>query len=217
MNNLTARKNTINRQIRPWGGLNKTANQALMDIPRENFVPEKYKNLAFADIEIPLSAKAKMLLPKIEGRLLDMLDIKKHEIVLEIGTGSGYLTAVLAKLCKHVTSVDCDKHLSTNAQKKITALNINNIKLEVGDVVKDWSANNFFDIIVIGSAMPKISKNYLHILNIEGRIFVIEGNGNIMTAKLITRKTKNEWKYEALFETYLDIMLGLETKTTFKF
>ncbi len=106
-----ARKNVIEQQIRPWGGLNVRANQALSDIPRENFVPEEYQKLVFADIEIPLNKTAKMLSPKIEGRILDSLDLKGHENVLEIGTGSGYFTSVLSMLSNAVTSIEADKEL----------------------------------------------------------------------------------------------------------
>ena len=106
-----ARKNVIEQQIRPWGGLNVRANQALIDIPRENFVPEEYQNLVFADMEIPLNNSEKMLSPKIEGRILDSLDLKGHEDVLEIGTGSGYFTAVLASLAKSVKSIEIHKEL----------------------------------------------------------------------------------------------------------
>ena len=136
MNTTQARSNAIDQQIRPWGGLNYIANNALRSTPREDFVPEKYQNLAFADIEIPLNGKAKMLSPKIEGRLLNALNIKKDETVLEVGTGSGYLTAVISKLCKSITSIEIDDELSSNAQEKLDSLNINNAQLEVGDASK---------------------------------------------------------------------------------
>ena len=106
-----ARKNVIEQQIRPWGGLNVRANQALSEIPREKFVPDEYQQLAFADIEIPLNAVDKMLSPKIEGRILDSLDLEGNEDVLEIGTGSGYLTSVLAKLSQTVKSIEIEKKL----------------------------------------------------------------------------------------------------------
>ncbi len=121
MNIKQARKNVIEQQIRPWGGLNVRANQALIDVPRENFVPEGYQNLVFADIEIPLDSEQKMLSPKIEGRILDSLDIMGHESALEIGTGSGYLSSVLARLCKSVKSIEVSKELSELAQDKINA------------------------------------------------------------------------------------------------
>ncbi len=212
-----ARSNAIDQQIRPWGGLNYIANNALKNTPREDFVPEKYQNLAFADIEIPLTDKAKMLSPKIEGRLLDALNIKKDETVLEVGTGSGYLTAVISKLCKSITSIEIDETLSANAQEKLNALNINNAKLEVGDASKGWSSNDFFDVVIVGAAVPKITGRYFHLLNVGGRIFVVEGQGNAMSAKLITRMSEHKWETKALFETHLDTMQGLESSENFEF
>ncbi|MBT6327536.1 MAG: protein-L-isoaspartate O-methyltransferase [Candidatus Thioglobus sp.] len=212
-----ARKNTIDQQIRPWGGLNYIANNALRNIPREDFVPEKYKNLAFADIEIPLSNRAKMLSPKIEGRLLDALNIQKDENVLEVGTGSGYLTAVISKLCKSITSIEIDEDLSVSAQEKLNSLNINNTQLEVGDASKGWSSNDFFDVVVVSSAVPKITGRYFHLLNVGGRIFVVEGKGKNMSAKLITRLSEHKWETKSLFETRLDTMQGLESNASFEF
>lgn len=218
MNNIQqARKNVIEQQIRPWGGLNYIANNALKDTPREYFVPEKYKNLTFADIEIPLTDKAKMLFPKIEGRLLDALNIQKHETVLEVGTGSGYLTAVLSKLCKSVTSIEIDKVLSHGAQEKINALGVDNVNLKVGDASKGWHSDDFFDVVILGSSVPKITRRYFHLLNVGGRIFVIEGTDNVMSAKLITRISEHKWQTKSLFETQLDTMQGLESSTNFEF
>ncbi len=217
MNIAQAKKNTIDQQIRPWGGLNYLANNALRDTPRELFVPEKYKNLAFADIEIPLNARVKMFSPKIEGRILDMLNIQTRETVLEIGTGSGYLTAVVARLCQSITSIDIDKTLSNRAQKKLDKLNIHNVKLEIGDASKGWTSPDFFDVVIVGCAVPKIIGRYFHLLNVGGRIFVIEGTGNTMHAKLITRINENEWQTESLFETHIDTMQGLEHTPTFTF
>jgi len=217
MNTTQARSNTIDQQIRPWGGLNYIANNALRSTPREDFAPEKYRNLAFADIEIPLSSKAKMLSPKIEGRLLNALNIKKDETVLEVGTGSGYLTAVISKLCKSITSIEIDDELSNSAQEKLDSLNINNAQLEVGDASKGWNSNDFFDVVIVGAAVPKITGRYFHLLNVGGRIFVVEGQGNAMQAKLITRISEHKWETQSLFETHLDTMQGLEVVESFEF
>ncbi len=212
-----ARQNAIDSQVRPWGGLNYVANNALRKVPRELFVPEAYKNLAFADIEIPLNDKAKMLSPKIEGRLLDALNIQQNETVLEIGTGSGYLTAVVATLCHSITSVEIDKTLSDGAKEKLAALNIKNADLRVGDASEGWQSNNFFDVVIVGSAVPKITGRYFHLLHVGGRIFVVEGTGAAMSAKLITRISEHEWDTRSLFETHLSTMQGLEATKGFKF
>jgi protein-L-isoaspartate(D-aspartate) O-methyltransferase len=218
MNINQARKNSIDNQIRPWGGLDYIANNALRDTPREFFVPEKYKDLAFADIEIPLTDKAKMLSPKIEGRILDALKIKKNETVLEVGTGSGYLTAVLSKLCKSVTSIEISEELSASAQQKFKELNINNITTEIGDASKGWQrSTDFFDVVIIGTSVPKITGRFFHLLNVGGRIFVVEGSGKAMSAKVITRLSEHKWETKSLFETQLDVMLGLEKTAKFEF
>ena len=218
MNISQARKNAIDNQIRPWGGLDYIANNALRDIPRENFVPENYKNLAFADIEIPLTDKSKMLSPKVEGRLLDALDIKKNETVLEVGTGSGYLTAVLSKLCQSVTSIEINEELSNSAQQRINDLGISNVTLEVGDASKGWRrSTDFYDVVVISTSVPKITGRFFHLLNVGGRIFVVEGIGKAMSAKIITRLSEHKWDTKSLFETQLDVMQGLETAAKFEF
>ncbi|HIB28579.1 MAG TPA: protein-L-isoaspartate O-methyltransferase [Candidatus Thioglobus sp.] len=218
MNINQARKNSIDNQIRPWGGLDYIANNALRDTPREFFVPEKYKDLAFADIEIPLTDKAKMLSPKIEGRILDALKIKKNETVLEVGTGSGYLTAVLSKLCKSVTSIEINEELSVSAQQKFKELNINNITTEIGDASKGWQrSTDFFDVVIIGTSVPKITGRFFHLLNVGGRIFVVEGSGKAMSAKVITRLSEHKWETKSLFETQLSVMLGLEKTAKFEF
>jgi protein-L-isoaspartate(D-aspartate) O-methyltransferase len=217
MNITKARNNLIESQVRPWGGINYDANNALKNTPREDFVPDKYKKLAFADIEIPLNAKAKMFNPKIEGRILAELDIKSNQTVLEIGTGSGYLTAVIAKLAKSVVTIEIDEDLSKQAQEKTDKLNLNNITYKVADATKDLDINDFFDIIIVGSAMPQINQNYLYLLNTNGKMFVVEGEYNAMSAKLITRISKDKWQYKSLFETNINTMQGLAKKASFKF
>ena len=144
-----ARKNVIEQQIRPWGGLNVRANQALADIPRENFVPAEYQKLVFADIEIPLSSVDKMLSPKIEGRILDSLNLQGNEEVLEVGTGSGYFTSVLAKLSKSVKSVEIDQELHELAKANIKKLKLKNIDLVKDDFVCSNFQEEQFDSIVI--------------------------------------------------------------------
>jgi protein-L-isoaspartate(D-aspartate) O-methyltransferase len=148
---------------------------------------------------------------------LDALNIKKDETVLEVGTGSGYLTAVISKLCKSITSIEIDEELSNNAQERLNTLNINNAQLEVGDASKGWSSNDFFDVVVVGSAVPRITGRYFHLLNVGGRIFVVEGTGNAMSAKLITRISEHKWETKSLFETHLNTMQGLESCAGFEF
>ena len=212
-----ARKNVIEQQIRPWGGLNIRANQALIDIPRENFVPEEYQNLVFADMEIPLNNSEKMLSPKIEGRILDSLDLKGHEDVLEIGTGSGYFTAVLASLAKSVKSIEIHKELIDAAKEKIDVLNISNVELVNEDALNLNLGNEKFDTIVVGCALPVISEDLKRALKISGKLFIVVGSKNQMHATLVERIDEDKWKSKSLFETYIDLMNGSEPLPEFTF
>jgi len=212
-----ARKNVIEQQVRPWGGLNARANQALADIPREHFVPEEYQKLVFADIEIPLNKTDKMLSPKIEGRILDSLDLKGHENVLEIGTGSGYFTSVLSSLSNSVTSIEADKDLYALAKTKINKLKLNNITLKLESFLTSNFEHGQFDAIILGCALPEINKDLKKLLNLGGKLFVVVGSKNQMHATLVTRLNDNEWSSKSLFETYLDIMKGSEPSVKFTF
>jgi len=212
-----ARKNVIEQQIRPWGGLNVRANQALSDIPRENFVPEEYLSLVFADIEIPLVDGAKMFSPKIEGRILDSLDIQGHETVLEIGTGSGYFTSVLAKLSQSVVTIELDEQLSELAQNKVKELNLNNITFIKDDALTYNFDNEQYDTIVIGCSLPNKNENFFRLLKPSGKLFMVVGAINQMQATLVQRTNENEWQSKSMFETHLDYMKGTEPSVKFAF
>ena len=212
-----ARKNVIEQQIRPWGGLNVRANQALSDIPRENFVPEEYLSLVFADIEVPLVDGAKMFSPKIEGRILDSLDIQGHETVLEIGTGSGYFTSVLAKLSQSVVTIELDEQLSELAQNKVKELNLNNITFIKDDALTYNFDNEQYDTIVIGCSLPNKNENFFRLLKPGGKLFMVVGAINQMQATLVQRTSENEWQSKSLFETHLDYMKGTEPSVKFAF
>ena len=212
-----ARKNVIEQQIRPWGGLNVRANQALSDIPRENFVPEEYLSLVFADIEVPLVDGAKMFSPKIEGRILDSLDIQGHETVLEIGTGSGYFTSVLAKLSQSVVTIELDEQLSESAQNKIKELNLNNITFINDDALAYNFDNEQYDTIVVGCALPNKNENFFRLLKPGGKLFMVVGAINQMQATLVQRTSENDWQSKSLFETHLDYMKGTEPSVKFAF
>lgn len=212
-----ARKNVIEQQIRPWGGLNVRANQALSDIPRESFVPEEYLSLVFADIEIPLVDGAKMFSPKIEGRILDSLDIQGHETVLEIGTGSGYFTSVLAKLSQSVVTIELDEQLSELAQNKVKELNLNNITFINDDALSYNFGNEQYDTIVIGCSLPNKNENFFRLLKPGGKLFMVVGAINQMQATLVHKTNENEWQSKSLFETHLDYMKGTEPSVKFAF
>ena len=212
-----ARKNVIEQQIRPWGGLNVRANQALSDIPRENFVPEEYLSLVFADIEVPLVGGAKMFSPKIEGRILDSLDIEGHETVLEIGTGSGYFTSVLAKLSQSVVTIELDEQLIESAKKKAKKLNLDNINFINDDALAYNFDNEQYDTIVIGCALPNQNEYFFRLLKPGGKLFMVVGAVNQMRAIIVIRTSQKEWQSKSLFETHLDYMIGTEPSVKFAF
>ena len=212
-----ARKNVIEQQIRPWGGLNVRANQALAEIPREKFVPEEYQKLVFADIEIPLNGVDKMLSPKIEGRILDCLNLKGNEEILEVGTGSGYLTSVLAKLSKSVQSIEIEKELYESAKASIKKLKLKNVELINDDFICSNFQEEEFDAIVISSALTYIDEDLKKLLKVGGSLFVVVGSKNHMHATIVSRSSKIDWQTKSLFETRLEFMKGHEPVEQFSF
>ena len=212
-----ARKNVIEQQIRPWGGLNVRANQALAEIPREKFVPEEYQKLVFADIEIPLNGVDKMLSPKIEGRILDSLNLQGNEEILEVGTGSGYLTSVLAKLSKSVQSIEIEKELYESAKASIKKLKLKNVELINDDFICSNFQEEEFDAIVISSALTSIDEDLKKLLKVGGSLFVVVGSKNHMHATIVSRTSKIDWQTKSLFETRLEFMKGHEPVEQFSF
>ena len=201
MNIEQARFNMIEQQIRPWDVLNQTVLDLLHSVKREEFVPENYRTLAFVDMEIPLGHGQAMLSPKLEARILQELAVTKTDRILEIGTGSGYLTALLATLGKHVYSVDIVADFKTLASARLHTHGITNISLEIGDAACGWSAYGKYDVIVITGSTPILPENFIHDLNPGGRLFAITGDAPAMTAKLITCVSTGTYRTITLFET----------------
>jgi len=215
-----ARFNMVEQQIRPWDVLDSRVLDTLNAIPREDFMPEQYKNLAYVDTRIPLTDDEKgscTLNPNIEGRILQHLNLDEDDVVLEIGTGSGYLAACLARLARHVDAVDISENLAEQAEKNLAKHNIENVTITVGDAVKGWQQKQFYDAIAITGSMPAIPEAYKKLLKIGGRLFVVTGEAPAMTAHLVTRTDKNKWSVEDLFETSIDSLCGAEKVETFSF
>jgi protein-L-isoaspartate(D-aspartate) O-methyltransferase len=203
-----ARFNMVEQQVRPWDVLNPRVLAVISEIPREQFVPDEYKNLAYVDTRIPLGTyddqPCTMANPTIDGRILQEMDIQDEDLILEIGTGSGYLTACLAKLGRHVDSVDINEDMTAMAEKNLRVLNINNVNLVTGDALKTWEQKHNYDVIVISAAMKRIPQSYKKLLKTGGRMFVVTGKAPAMTAHLVTRVDHNNWSVEELFETSID-------------
>ena len=215
-----ARFNMVEQQVRPWDVLDSRVLEVISEIPRENFTPDEYKNLAYADTRIPLGSyenhPCTMANPVIEGRILQVLDIQEDDLILEIGTGSGYLTACLAKLGRHVDSVDINEDLTAMAEKNLQALGITNVNLATGDASKSWDQKRNYDVIVISAAMASIPDSYKNLLKPGGRLFVVTGEAPVMTAHLVTRTDEHQWQVEDIFETSIEPMIeAVEQKFIF--
>lgn len=212
-----ARYNMIEQQIRPWDVLDPVVLEVIAETPRERFVPKPYMHMAFADTQIPLPHGQRMLEPKMEGRILQSLQIQPTDTILEIGTGSGFLTACLAKLGKEVTSVDIFPEFCQQAQQQVAGLGLENIAFEVGDASKGWATDKRFDVIVISVSLPMLNTAFQQTLALNGRQFVVVGDKLLMEALLIRRVGEQEWDTESLFETNIPAMLNAEKPPAFIF
>ena len=217
MNLEQARFNMIEQQIRPWDVLDYKVLETLSATPREDFVPEQYRALAFSDISIPLGHDQAMMPPKVEGRLLQSLMIEPTDDILEIGTGSGYLTACLAKLGNSVHSVEIYEDFIESAGARLEQHGIRNVTLEQGDAAAGWQGDKRFDAIAVTGSLPVLHQGFHPLLNPGGRLFVIAGKPPVMQALLITRAGEQEWNHESLFEISLPALVNAPEPEAFKF
>ena len=215
-----ARFNMVEQQVRPWDVFDPRVLDVINTVPREEYTPEKYKQLAYADIHIPLSEDDNgcyMLHPNVEGRIMQHLNIAADDEVLEIGAGTGYLSACLSKLSHHVDSVEIDPKLSALAEKNLAAHNITNVSVSTGDASKQWDKKQSYDAIAITGSMPEIPEAYKKMLKEGGRLFVVTGEAPAMTAHLVTRTAEDEWTTQDLFETCIAPLHGAEKAEEFNF
>ncbi|UCE89785.1 MAG: protein-L-isoaspartate O-methyltransferase [Pseudomonadota bacterium] len=198
-----ARFNMIEQQIRPWEVLDQRVLDLLARVPREDFVPSQYRNLAFTDMRIPLGHGQVMMSPKVEARMLQALDIRPDDTVLEIGTGSGYVTALLANLARQVYSVEILAELNVEAGNKLAGHGLDNVTLAVSDGLRGPDEHAPFDVIALTGSLPVLPGYFEQSLKVGGRLFAIVGDAPVMQAELITRVGDNDWAREYLFETNL--------------
>lgn len=215
--NATARFNMIEQQVRPWEVLDPAVLQLLNDVPREAFVPKAYAGLAFADIEIPLVHGQHMLSPKMEGRMLQSLSLKKTDRVLHIGTGSGYFTALLAKMAAHVTCLEVDADLSQQAAQNLAAQHIDNVSLQVADGIAGLPQAAPFDVIVYTGSCPVEPAGVRQQLSVGGRMLIVLGEPPVMQATLIQRVTQDAYREDILFETCLPQLVNAPQAQKFEF
>ena len=203
MNFDQARINMIEQQIRPWDVLDQRVLDVVAQVPREDFVPADYRKLAFADTHIPLGHGQVMMTPNVEARLLQALNVQPSDHIFEIGTGSGYLTACLATLGGHVTSMDIIAEFVEGAGQKLTSHAIHNVTLLAGDALAALAKEGDYDVIAVTGSLPLLPDPLSDRLKLNGRLFVILGQAPVMQAMLITRVGDQEWSRESLFETAL--------------
>jgi protein-L-isoaspartate(D-aspartate) O-methyltransferase len=201
MNLEQARQNMVESQIRTWEVLDQTVLNTVLEVRRELFVPEKYVPLAFVDMEIPLGHGEVMLAPKLEARMLQELTLKSTDRVLEVGTGSGYMTALLGALAEHVHSVEIYPDFAESARRKLAIHGSPNVTVEVGDAARGWPQRGPFDAIVLTGSVPLLPKELQTQLRPGGRLLAIVGEPPVMTARLITCVSAGAYNEVGLFET----------------
>jgi len=215
-----ARFNMVEQQIRPWQVQDHKVLQALFDVRRERFVPSHMRALAFSDIELPLVINAvdtheTMLTPKVEARLIQELQLKPTDCVLEIGTGSGYQAALLARLAQQVTSIEIDSRIAAFGSDNLSRYQIDNVKVEVGDAHAGWGTAEYDAILLTGS-VPTVPDALKYQLSIGGRMVVVVGTQPVMTACRITRTSAASFDTEGLFDTVIKPLRGTAV-SQFKF
>lgn len=202
MNTEFARQQMVNQQVRAWDVLDATVLQVMSTVPRERFVPAGFEALAFADTQIPIGHGQTMMTPTVEGRLLQALGLRRSDNVLEIGTGTGFLTACLASLAASVTSVDIHDEFLRSAARHLEDIGIENVDLAAMDATQELPKDHYDAIAVTGS-IQTFDPRYVEALRPGGRLFVIVGDAPAMDARLICRTGDNDWRSETLFETNL--------------
>ncbi|KTD47537.1 protein-L-isoaspartate-O-methyltransferase [Legionella quateirensis] len=201
MSNQSARINMVKQQLRTGDVLNDSILDLYDLIPRHEFVPELYTHFAYSDMQIPLSHGQRMLTPLEEGLILQALNLKGHETVLEVGTGSGFFTAMLSKLCKKVLSIDCYSEFTQYAKHKLEAHKCTNVELFTGDACRGWLESAPYDVMVFTGALEHLTETHRLQILPGGKLFTIEGKSPIMQARLYNLDHNGIWTENLLFET----------------
>jgi protein-L-isoaspartate(D-aspartate) O-methyltransferase len=217
MNFEQARVNMVENQVRPWEVLDARVLDVLGSVRREDFVAAEHRQLAFADLCLPLGHGEVMMKPVVEGRVLQALELSPTDQVLEIGTGSGFLTACLAKLSAGVTSVDIHADFIATASERLAHAGIANAKLEVGEAVAAWQPGGLFDAVVVTGAVAQVPQRFLSWLKPGGRLLVTRGESPAQQVLLLTHEGNGRYREESLFETDLPYLKHAEPPRRFVF
>jgi protein-L-isoaspartate(D-aspartate) O-methyltransferase len=216
MNLEVARTQMVNQQVRAWDVLDPPVLAVLAAVPREQFVPPRYRNVAFADTAIPLRGNQVMMTPQVEGRLLQALAIRGTDRVLEVGTGSGFLTACLARLAASVTSLEILPELADEARRNLRAVSTWNAEVHTADVF-GYRPDAPWDVIAVTGSLPAPDERLQHWLAEGGRLFVVTGEDPLMRAQLVTREGPEQWASTVLFETSLPALINAPAPPKFRF
>jgi len=217
MNIEQARFNMIEQQIRTWDVLDPAILDLLFEVKRELFVPAEHRDLAFADLEIPIGHGESMLQPKVEARILQELAVQAHESVYEVGTGTGYLTALLSRRARHVTSAEIHRDLLDRAGANLRAASATNVTLVSGDSARAPLAESAFDVIVLGGSTPILPQAFLDRLTPSGRLFAVVGDPPAMKAVLVRHPVAGAFQHTELFETVLKPLANAAQPPRFRF
>lgn len=217
MNFERARFNMVEQQIRPWDVLDFDVLELLMQVKREEFVPPQTKALAFSEAEIPLGHGQVMLKPILEGKVLQALQVKRSDQVLEIGAGSGYFAALLAARAEWVRSIEIEPDLARFASDNLKRNGVENVVVEEGDGSLGWPARAPYDLIVVSGGLPVLPHAMLEQLKVGGRLFAFVGEAPMMVGRLVTCTGEGEFRTEDLFETLVPLLRNAPQRDRFEF
>ena len=206
----------IEQQIRPWGVLDSNALSALEEVPREAFVPSEFRHLAFADIEIPIGRGQTMMEPKLSARLFQALAPQPGEKILEVGTGSGYVTALLAHAGATITTVEIYPELSESAAEALGAVGVKNVSLEAGDAAEGWRRQDAWDGILLTASVPQLPAGFVQSLAPGGRALAVIGEAPAMEAMRAERDGAGSLLMNSLFDTQLAPMVNARETRVFQ-
>ena len=217
MNFERARSNMVEQQVRTWEVLDSKVLGLMENVHREDFVPVRYRKLAFADLSVPLAMGQSMMCPRVEGRMLQSLDLQQEDSILEIGTGSGFITACLSVMARRVVSVELFEELYREAEIRLRDKHMHNVELYVGDVMTGWQPQQAHDVVVVTGSVPAVPESFRDWVNPGGRMFVVVGESPAMEARLLTRVGFSDWREESLFETDLPRLVNSTPPANFDF
>src|SRR5262245_10806760 len=217
MNLEQARTNMVEQQIRTWEVLDQDVLDLLYLVPRAQFVPAEHRALAFSDLEIPIGHGERMWQPKLEARVLQELNVRKTDRVLEVGTGSGYFTALLAHRCAQVVSVEINPALADIGRANLERHGADNVTLETGDAARGWPQRAPYDVIVLTGSTPVLPAAFLEQLSPGGRLFAVVGEAPAMAARLVVSSAPGAHRSTDLFETVIRPLVNAERPSRFKF